>query len=148
VQDIQSLELYYSQVRKIKFDDNVEVNDLNDIYNNLFTLPDKENLPTYFMKGKEQCSSHRARSIDDFIKISKKYFPELTVKDIFKFLISKDEEWAKDGKMMILGYCPNIRKHNYRGIRNTSCYYNTTNNYNLRDLSPMLNITVKELLTE
>lgn len=151
VKDIESLEVYYNTTRKIRFAEDVEIESFEDIYNNLFnrSMYVRENLqkPTFFMRGAAHCPSGKYRSIEDFVKLCKKYFPNKTLKDIFSFLKEKQDSLDKEGFRQYLGYCPNIRKYNYRGVQPKTSYSSDIDKYNLEDLSPLVNITVSELLT-
>jgi hypothetical protein len=149
VKDIETLEMYYTQVRKIKFADDVYIVSLNDIYNNLWPTKfgDRRNQqPTYFNRGKMHCEIYRARSIDDFIKLCKRYFPDVTLKNCFEFLYLKELEYDEQGYRQHFGYCPTIRKYNYRGLT-SSKYTRSILTYDLHDLNPVLEKRVSELLT-
>ena len=151
VKDLETLEEYYSKVRKIKFDDNVQIESLDDIYNNLFSLRKVgfEQKPTYFNRGKIQCASGRYRSIDDFLKVTKKYFPEKTLKEIFQYLKEREETYQKDKLIQCLRYCGNIRKYNFSGlIPMAYSSHMEISKYKLRDLNPNLrDQTVSDILT-
>ena len=151
VKDFDTLDEYYTKVRKFKFADDVIIESLNDIYNNLFTL-NREGFvqkPTYYVKGSLQCNSGRYRSIDDFIKVSKKYFPEKTIKELFTFLREKEEKFKEEDKIQTLRYCSTIRKYNFSGT--VPIAYGarmTIMDYKLRDLNTGLKAsTVSDLLT-
>ena len=150
VVDLESLEKYYSKVRKIRFADEVVIESLDDIYKNLFPCEPGSRYgqsDTYYSKGAHHCPRQRYRSIDDFIKLCKKYFPDTTLKTIFAFLKEKEEFYEKISIRQHLGYCPTIRKYNYRGFT-SSKYTMSIVDYNLRDLNPAIpSTTVKELLT-
>lgn len=150
VKDIQSLEEYYSKTRKIKFSDEVQINSMDDIYNKLFMVQygsrDGQE-PTYFMRGSLHCETRRHRSIDDFIKLCKKYFPETTLKDVFTFLKEKQDTLDKEGMRQALSYCSHIRKYNFKGLT-SSKYAQGIENYYLNDLNDNLPaMKVSELLT-
>ncbi len=150
VKDLESLEQYYDSVRKIRLGENVVIESLEDIYNNLFIKYDRHDAPrsaTYYMRGGAHCNVGKYRSIEDFIKLSKQYFPDKKLKDIFKYLKEKQDKLDLNGSRQILAYCPNIRKFNYRGISGTR-YNKDISTYNLSDLNPRVgNILVSELLT-
>jgi len=149
VRDIETLEIYYTTTRKIKFADDVYITSLEDIYNNLFPNKpgDKTNQqPTYFNKGAIHCHIYRHRSVEDFIKLCKRYFPDVTLKNCFEFLYIKELEYDEKGFRQHLGYCPNIKKYNFRGLT-SSKYANSIKDYKLKDLCPSIGIRVSELLT-
>ena len=149
VRDFDSLEEYYNKVRKIKFADDVQIESLNDIYKNLFTTDRRYEMvqkPTYFVRGAQQCNAGRYRSIDDFLKISKRYFPEKTLKELFQFLKDKQEELLKDGLMQGLSYCAHIRKYNFKGLSG-SRYCTPIERYRLNDLNPNVEGLVADILT-
>jgi hypothetical protein len=151
VKDFDTLEEYYDKVRKIKFDDNVQIESLDDIYNNLFTLHRVgfSQRPTFFSRGKLQCSSGRFRSIDDFVKLVKKYFPDKTLKEIFQYLKDKEDTFKKDDLIQSFRYCGTIRKYNFSGlIPSRYSQHMEIEKYRLRDLNPNLGVaTVADLLT-
>jgi len=150
VKDIQSLEEYYTKTRKIRFAEESVIESLDDIYSRLWMtkLYNRENQEaTYFMRGAEHCQAYRMRSIDDFIKLSKKYFPELTLKDIFKYLKEKQDSLDTENLRQALSYCPHIRKYNFKGLVNSK-YVPSIELYDLRDLnSNMPAMKVSDLLT-
>lgn len=150
VRDIASLEEYYAKVRKIKFADEVQIESIDDIYKNLFMTQygsrDGQE-PTYFVRGKLHCETRRHRSIDDFIKLCKRYFPDLTLKDIFQFLKEKQDTLDENGYRQALSYCSHIRKYNFKGLT-VSKYAAPIQNYDLRDLNSNLEpMRVADLLT-
>lgn len=69
-----------------------------------------DSLPTVYVREGYHCDDERRRSVDDYIKLCKYYFPDVSVKDIcnnmFKLLI-KEKTYLR--------YCPNIRKVNFWG---------------------------------
>lgn len=148
--DLATMDLYYDQVRKFKFHDDVKISSLDDIYMNLFILDDYRNQKaTYYTRGSIHCEIGKYRSIEDFIKLCKKYFPEEKLKTIFLFLLAKEDFYLEQGLIQSFGYCPNIRKYNFRGL-SRGVYYNAGRllNYNLVDLFPNAkNITVKNIIT-
>lgn len=148
--DLQSMDTYYDQVRKFKFSDDIVIKSLDDIYNNLFMLENYKNQkPTYYIRGTIHCPQNRYRSIEDFIKLCKKYFPEEKLKTIFLFLLEKEASYLEKGLVQSFGYCPNIRKYNFRGLCR-GVYYHAGNllEYDLRDLFPNVgNIRVKDIIT-
>ena len=149
VNDVETLDLYYSKGRKIRFADNIYITSLDDIYNNLYPnkFGDRRNQqPTYWMKGTIQCEIYRSRSIDDFIKLSKKYFPDVTIKNCFEFLYLKELELDEEKLRQQLAFCPNIRKYNFRGITSNK-YAMSILDYRLTDLNKAVRVKVSELLT-
>lgn len=151
VRDFETLDEYYTKVRKIKFADNVIIESLDDIYNSLFTLQKIgfAQKPTFFARGAVQCSTGRYRSIDDFLKLGKRYFPEKTLKELFQFLKEKEDIFKKDELIQSLRYCGHIRKYNFSGlIPMRYAAHMGIERYKLKDLNPNLgDQTVAELLT-
>jgi hypothetical protein len=91
-------------------------------------------LPTYYSRGARHCKSGRARSIDDFFRISKFYFPNMNIKEIIIFLKLKNKEELKNREVMRLFFCNTIRKYNFHGIVSNTTYYKYLLDYNfLRD---------------
>jgi len=152
VDNLDKLEEYYKKNRKIKFDDIVKINDINDIYNSLFNFNSYSypfnNLGTFYKKGTIHCQPNKYRSIDDFITLSKNYFKDVTVKEILVFLVEKENELLKKNKAQNFGYCPNIRKYNYRGIFDVSVYNNSKRikSYKFNDLFPNLKLSVEKII--
>lgn len=111
VKNPEDLEEYYSKARRIYFKDKVP-KDLEELFITLNTRTESE---TVFSKGGLHCSKSRARSIDDFLNISKSYFPELTVKEILiqlKDLAKLNVSNGMYSKVDII-FCPHIRKNNF-----------------------------------
>jgi hypothetical protein len=149
VRDIESLEEYYGKARKIRFAEDYPVNSLDDIYKGLWrTEAGCNRMDTYFMRGAMHCEHNRLRSIDDFLRLAKKYFPELTLKEAFSYLKSKQDDLEKRKLRQTLSYCPNIRKYNYKGLIHSN-YSRGIETYNLWDLNHNLsrNLRVSDLLT-
>jgi hypothetical protein len=150
VKDLDTLEEYYNKVRKIKFNDDINIESLDDIYNNLFTLQRLgfHQKPTFYTRGKLQCMSGRYRSIDDFIKLVKKYFPDKTLKETFIYLKEKEEHFKTQNLRQCLRYCPHIRKYNFGGLLPANYPTMDITSYKLEDLNPNVkNKTVLDLLT-
>lgn len=110
----RDVETYYSECRKIKFiKDNrgnvIEVKSLNDIITYLII----KRVPTYYMRGGYHCDRNRIRSVDDYIKISKSYFPKKTVSEILQELVVYENSSPANNKFN-LNYCPNIKKYNFQ----------------------------------
>lgn len=149
VRDLDTLEEYYNKVRKIRFEDNVEINSLDDIYKSLFNSDARYGIVqkhTVFSRGALQCNAGRFRSIDDFIKVVKYYYPEKTLKEIFQYLKEQEELYQKDNLIQSLRYCGTIRKYNFSGFV-PARYSQSIVSYRLRDLNPNVNLSVAELLT-
>jgi len=151
VDDVDKMNEYYNKNRKFKFQDDVEINSLEDIYNNLFVIvglfiEERNNLPTYYKRGALHCEGGKYRSIDDFITISKNYFPEKNVKEIITFLKEQEEKYLKVDRIQNFGYCPNIKKYNYRGFTRAGIYFPKIDNYNFNDIFPKLKKTVTEIV--
>lgn len=151
VDDVDKMDEYYNKNRKFKFQDGVEINSLEDIYNNLFVIvglftEQRNNLATYYKRGALHCEKGKYRSIDDFITISKNYFPEKDVKEIITFLKEQEEKYLKEDKIQNFGYCPNIRKYNYRGFTRAGTYFPKIDNYDFNDIFPKLKKKITEIV--
>lgn len=70
--------------KSIKFNDNIEVKTLEDIFE--YTISDNRK-STYWLNGIEQCSIYSNRSIDDIVKLAFYYFPDKGYKEVIKSLI-------------------------------------------------------------
>lgn len=110
----EDLELYYSKVRKIRFnEENLKFNSIKELFDRYVK---RDSNDTYYKKGKQHCSSGRNRSIDDFIVIAKHYFSNLTVKEILleikDFQNKKVDIGYGTSQYPYLTYCHNIRKNN------------------------------------
>jgi hypothetical protein len=155
VDSIEKLDEYYNKTRKMKFDSNEKIESIKDIYYTLYAQKieddDKKTAfkyapATYYKNGAQQCVASKYRSLDDFIKICKCYFPEKPVDEFYTFLLNeeirlKDEE----EKYFCFSMCPNIRKHNIRGI-SSYVNYGFIRNYNLNSQFRNLNMTLETLL--
>ena len=161
VNSLETIEQYYNKNRKFKFNNHIKIESLEDIYDNLFIgeykiekiggfLFDKmireDSEQTYFKKGSEQCGINKYRSIDDFITISKNYFPKKEVKEIIKYLLNKEKELLKKDKQQLFRYCPSIRKYNYRGIQYSIKYSALLKDYTFNDVFPNFNKSIVELV--
>lgn len=155
VDSIEKLDEYYNKTRKMKFGNNEKIESIKDIYYTLYAQKieddDKKTAfkyapTTYYKNGAQQCVASKYRSLDDFIKICKCYFPEKPVNEFYTFLLNeeirlKDEE----EKYFCFSMCPNIRKHNIRGI-SSYVNYGFIRNYNLNSQFRNLNMTLETLL--
>ena len=101
----KDLEIYYSKCRKIKFNDKIKINNRTEILNLLTSK-----YATYHIKNKQHCPSSRNRSLDDFLRLCKFYFPIHTIKENIKFFKRYVEDYD-----IYIGYCPNIKKLNMQG---------------------------------
>lgn len=138
VVDKTTLEQYYSKARKIKFNDaNFKPENIKDIFYRLISL--KEDNSTVYSKNGFHCYSGRNRSIDDFIKLCKNYFPNVSVKEILKTLENHLNDEIDEGisyhKYRIVAYCPNIKKNNfwrssYTSSKNVEYFKNISFNNN------------------
>ena len=91
----EDLEEYYNKCRKIKFVEG--------------TLKPKNTLQVI----KRILGYNKYRSLDDVIKIVKYYYPKKKIKDIIKTILKYQKSFDYD---FYFGYCPNIRKTNFRGL--------------------------------
>ena len=121
----EDLEEYYNKCRKIKFVEGTikPKNTLQVIKRVLGYEGDSEK--TVFTRGGHNCYSNKYRSLDDVIKIVKYYYPKKKIKDIIKSILKYQKTF--DYKFYF-GYCPNIRKTNFRGIS----HYSTFGEYHFR----------------
>ena len=158
VKTIEEMEEYFKKCRKIKFKDDVNIKSLNDVFVNLFgthgTGDYKDNsVSTFYNKGSIHCEvsnnwgGKKYRSINDFLLISKKYFPEKPATEIIKFLDSKEKEHNKEeGRGLMVAYCSQVRRYNIRGVGNNR-YYKKLKDYNIDDIFPNLDKKVEEIIS-
>jgi hypothetical protein len=148
VMDLDTLDKYYTTTRKIKFNNEIKIESLNDIYDSLFFKKyfPAENLPTYYMKGSQHCVAGRARSVDDFFRISKFYFPKMNIKTMIIFLKVKHEEHLSNDKVMRLGYCHVIRKYNFHGLTVVRSYYENILSYNFSNDGFEFDMSIKDIV--
>lgn len=108
----EDLEEYYNKCRKIKFAEETPKpkNTLQIIKRVLGYEGDSEK--TVFTKGGHNCYCNKYRSLDDVIKIVKYYYPKKKIKDIIKTILKYQKSFDYN---FYFGYCPNIRKTNFRG---------------------------------
>jgi len=155
VDSIEKLDEYYNKTRKMKFDSNEKIESIEDIYytlyaqkieNDVVTTAFKYAPATYYKNGTQQCVESKYRSLDDFIKICKCYFPQTNVKDVFLFLLNEEERLLKEeNKYFVFSRCPAIRKYNIRGLTSYAAY-DRISKYNLRNQFTNLNMTLNTLL--
>lgn len=145
VKNEKDLEEYYSKCRKIKFK-NFEPKTLRDVFYGI-TIG-KE---TTFTRGGYQCDKNKYRSIDDYIKIAKFYYPNLTLKDILQEVVNSIpfSNYLHTGYneiYLIVSYCAYIRKNNFH----TTAYKPGDYNLNYFKKCPFKNQEFKncELLIE
>lgn len=120
VQNVEDVEKYYSQARKVRFADDTIIRNVKQIKRKLFETSPK----TVGNRGGYHCEIDKQRSIDDYIILSKTYFPNKSVKEILSTLIKDEKFKTKKGlKKIWLRYCPNIRKTNVGGLHYNISYY-------------------------
>jgi hypothetical protein len=152
VKTIEDVEIYFSKVRKIKFKEDVIIDSLDDIFRNLFGLGLRgmlqgEQKSTFYRENQVHCetqNNYKYRSFDDFFKLSKNYFPEITIQESITHLLNVEKEKNKDGVYLSIGYCGNIRKSNLRSL----CRYGRSScfaDYNIADLFPKLDLQMKNI---
>lgn len=126
VENVEDLEVYYSQARKIKFKDYPKIRNVKQVKRLLF----EESPTTTYSRGGYHSESGRYRSFDDYFILCKNYFPNKTIKYFAEVLI-KDEEFKKSKSLprIQVRYCPNIRKTNSGGLYRF-IYSNSTINEN------------------
>ena len=106
--DIQK---YYDKVRKIKILGQEEKISLTDVFYRVIVAQEA----TTFTRGGHQCEKLKARSLDDYFKIAKFYHPEAKVEEMFEPIVTYYNAPYDGGIRRHFGYCPNIRKDNFRG---------------------------------
>lgn len=119
----EDIEQYYSHCRKIKFADEHKPENLRQVFEIMNTGRISK---TFGTRGGAHCSAFRSRSIDDYIALSKYYFPDLTVKEILKEMLVTltlpNETYFKTENLdpvrnknikYTARYCPTIRKDNF-----------------------------------
>lgn len=104
----EDLKEYYKKTRKIKIKD-IENIDLDEIFKAI--IIDKKE--TTYSRGGHQCKPFKDRSTDDYIKVAKFYHPEATIKEI---LAPITKYYDTNNNTKYYGFCPNIRKDNFRSI--------------------------------
>ena len=109
----EDLEEYYNKCRKIKFVEGTPKP--NNTLQVIKRVLDYEGASerTIFTRGGHNCYSNKYRSLDDVIKIVKYYYPKKSIKDIIKTILKYQKTFDYG---FYFGYCPNIRKTNFRGI--------------------------------
>jgi hypothetical protein len=118
INDVKDVDNYYNQVRKIKFNDGIEINNILDIKLLLYPLNAyTSKTPTYFGKnGNLHTGTEKYRSFNDYFILCKYYFPDKHVSEFAKVL--RDDEVLKkknEDYVMAVRYCPNIKRHNSGG---------------------------------
>lgn len=151
----EDLEEYYNKCRKIRFGDDVKevnYNSLKAIFDNIRNA--NESLATFYIKGGHHCNRKKIRSLDDYIRLCKYYFPNCTLKDILQTIMDNREitytNWMgkeSDG-VIYLTYCNQIRKDNFNII---SCvvnnqYYDINNKSFYSQGFPNCTIKIKDIL--
>ena len=140
----EDLEEYYNKCRKIKFAEETEEpkNALQVIKRLLNYEGDSER--TVFTRGGHNCDPYKYRSLDDVIKIVKYYYPKKKIKDIIKTIL-KYQSSFEDG--FYFGYCPNIRKDNFRGSGFYGATFgNKTNGYFQSQGFPNCDVNVRDYI--
>ena len=140
----EELELYYSKARKIKFADNFTPKTIKEIFVKLNTANDSE---TVYIRNGEHCEAYRNRSITDLILLSKKYFPDMSVKQILQD-INKILNIKCVHLYVYTNYCPTIKKNNFwKSNYLTHDFEERFNNVNFNNNGfPNLNLKIKNLI--
>lgn len=149
VKNLQELEEYYSTNRKFRFKNNFKPENIKDVF---IKLNDYENNATEGVRKGYHCNNKKLRSIDDLITICKYYFPKKSVKEILTEvkehlnLPVKGENGKTDH--VLIGYCGNIKKHNfwhsvYLSNDNNNKYLNVKFN---RNGFGNLHLTIKDII--
>lgn len=117
VKTVEDIEQYYKKCRRLKFKEGKEPKDLKEVFARLLG---NDTSATCGARGGHHCHNGKYRSLDDYIAVSKTYFPDLTVKHIISELMynfSKDKYKASTTRnedyYVCARYCPNIRKDNF-----------------------------------
>lgn len=115
----EDLELYYNKCRKIKFAEGLE--EPTSTKQVIQRVLDYEGASerTIFIRGGYNCDYDKSRSLDDVIKIVKYYYPKKKIKDIIGAILKYQKSFDYN---FYFGYCPNIRKNNFRGSSHFSEY--------------------------
>jgi hypothetical protein len=156
VNSIKKLDEYYNKTRKMKFDSNEKIESIEDVYYTLYAQKIEDNdvtrtvfkyaPATYYKNGTQQCVASKYRSLDDFIKICKCYFPEKPAKEFYLFLLNEEIRLIKEeNKYFVFSRCPAIRKYNIRGLTSLVAF-DRIGKYNLRNQFTNLNMTLDTLL--
>jgi len=137
----EDLENYYNTCRKIKFRKDTEVpKTIRSILKRILDYQDGESEATVFSREGHHCHKNKSRSLDDIIRICKYYFPKHTVKQIIKGILDYQDTF--DYKFYF-GWCPNIRKTNFRGIGFYSANFGQHNRYSSFKCQGFQNCSIK-----
>ena len=109
----EDLEEYYNKCRKIKFaEGTIKPKNTLQVIKRILDYEDSSER-TVFTRGGHNCYHNKYRSLDDVIKIVKYYYPKKKIKDIIKTILKYQKTSDYD---FYFGWCPNIRKTNFRGV--------------------------------
>jgi len=130
------------------------------LFSSYFSTQQTHNVATYFDEQctKTQCTSNRLRSFDDIFDIVHTYFPTVSDKTIFKYLLTLDVK-SKVGTTsnLHIGSCGGIKR--IRVLYYTGTSDNCTSldrilnqtkydsKYSMRELFNMINIKTQEEFT-
>ena len=104
----QDFEILYNKER-IKFQDYIKIRNRSDI---IFELFHKRNA-TFGPRNGKHCVKDKMRSVDDYLKLCKFYYPNFTVKNNLNYIRDfVDKTKTYKGFNLKISYCPNISKHN------------------------------------
>lgn len=121
----EDLENYYNTCRKIKFRKDTEVpKSIKSILKRILDYQDGNSEATVFSKEGHHCDKNKNRSLDDIIRLCKYYFPNHTIKQIIKSILKYQKTFNHD---FYFGYCPDIKKTNFRGFTDYGCSFGKYN---------------------
>ena len=110
----EDLENYYNTCRKIKFKKDTQVpKTIRSILKRVLDYQNGDSEATVYAREGNHCNYGKSRSLDDVIRICKYYFPNHTIKQIIKSILKYQSTFNYN---FYFGWCPNIRKTNFRGI--------------------------------
>lgn len=108
----EELEEYYNKCRKIKFvEGTIKPKNTLQVIKRILGYEGVSER-TIFTRGGHNCYANKYRSLDDVIKIVKYYYPKKKIKDIIKTILKYQKSFDYN---FYFGYCPHIRKTNFRG---------------------------------
>ena len=145
VENVEDLEKYYSQARKIKFKDYPKIRNVKQLKRLLF----EESPSTVRIRGGYHCENGKYRSFDDYFLLCKTYFPNKTIK-YFTEVLLKDENYKKNNNLnrITVRYCPNIRKTNSGGLSKFQFKHNEVNEEQTFNLGFYKKFSVKEIIKQ
>lgn len=124
VKNFDDLNAWLKKVRKIRFKETREEMKDTSVLNLYKRISDLTNNQTFYVRGKQQCETHRDRSIYDFVRLVKYYNPDFTYETILMELVRVFKFYEyNSASCKLLAYCPDIYKHNIRIYGFVDSYY-------------------------